>query len=200
MTPSYEVSRRNEWEREFDFPTSQQQIREAKIKFEYRMQLLDLFKATFTHEYSIKVDDTLDEVLNFERHVQFNEDTRLNIVLAEIIRDLRIEGEIDRKGSDTEDDPDPELVEVAYSLKLDWKLDELTVLSSIKYNDKGDTFDDVSFNAKASWKGDQLEVTGEYQFDKIYQGHHGAEGREAQTQPEAQLQVLTSRGFLTGRR
>ena len=67
VTPSYEVSRTNEWERGFDFPTSQQQVRDARIKFEYQFQLLDMFKATFSHEYDYKVDDTLDEVLNFER-------------------------------------------------------------------------------------------------------------------------------------
>ena len=167
VTPGYEVSRKNDWEREFDFPTSQEQIRDARIRFEYQFQLLEMFKATFTHEYDMKVDDKLDEVLNFERILQYTEDTRLTVVLAEIIRDMRLEGEIDRKGSDTEDDPDPQLVEVSYALKLDWKINELSLLSSIKYNDKGDTFDDVSFNAKASWKGERLELTGEYQYDKI---------------------------------
>ena len=58
MTPSYEVSRTNTWEREFDYPTGQQQVRDARIKFEYQMQLLDLFQATFSHEYGIKVDDS----------------------------------------------------------------------------------------------------------------------------------------------
>ena len=67
VTPSYEVSRTNDWEPGFDFPTSQQQVRDAKIKFDYQFQLLDMFKATFSHEYGYKVDDTLDEVLNFER-------------------------------------------------------------------------------------------------------------------------------------
>jgi len=167
VTPSYEISRTNEWERGFDFRTSQQQVRDAKIKFDYQFQLLDLFKATFFHEYSFKVDDTLDEVLNFERLLQFSEDTRLTILLAEIVRNVRVEGEIDRQASDTEDDPDPELVELSYSLKLDWKLEDLVVLSTLKYNDKGDTFDDVSFNAKVGWKRDNLELTGEYQFDKI---------------------------------
>jgi hypothetical protein len=167
VTPAYEVSRLNKWERPFEYPISQQQIRDARIKFEYQMQLVDMFKATFSHEYGVKVEDNLDEVLNFERLLQFSEDTRLTVLLAEIIRDVRLEGEIDRKASDTEDDPDPELVELSYSLKLDWKLEQLSVLSSIKYNDKGDTFDDLSFNAKAVWKSERLEVTGEYQYDKI---------------------------------
>lgn len=166
VTPSYEATRLNEWDREFDFPISQQQIQEAKIKFEYQMQLVDLFKATFTHEYGLKIDDTLDEVLNFERQLQFSEDTRLSVVLAEIVRDVRLEGEIDRSASDTEDDGDPQLVELSYSLKLDWKLERFSLLTTIKYNDKGDTFDDVSFNTKASYKISTLEFTGEYQFDK----------------------------------
>jgi len=167
VTPGYEVSRANTWERDFDFPTSQQQLRGARIKFEYQMQLVDMLKASFSHEYGIKVDDKLDEVLNFERVLQFSENTRLSIVLAEILRDVRLEGEIDRKASDTEGDSDPQLVELSYALKLDWKLDRWSVLSSIKYNDKGNTFDDVSFNARASWTGARLEVSGEYQFDKI---------------------------------
>jgi len=167
VTPSYEVSRTNNWKRGFDFPTGQQQVRDAKIKFDYQFQLLDLFKATFSHEYAYKVDDTLDEVLNFERQLQFSEDTRFTILLAEIVRDMRVEGEFDRRASDTEDDSDPELVELSYALKLDWKLENLLMLSSIKYNDKGDTFDDVSFNFKAAWKYNDLELTGEYQFDKI---------------------------------
>ena len=140
---------------------------DTKIKFEYEMQLVDLFKATFTHEYGVKTDDTLDEVLNFERKLEMNEDTRLNILFAEFIRDVHLEGEIDRKASDTEDDPDPELVELSYALKLDWKFENLVVLSSFKYNDKGDTFDDVSFNTKAGWKYEDFDVSGEYQFDKI---------------------------------
>lgn len=167
VTPSYEVSRVNEWELLFDYPTRQQQVRDAKININYLMQLLDLFKLTFSHEYGVKVDDSLDEVLNFERVLQFNESTRLNVVFAEIVRDLRLEGEIERRASDTEGDADPQLVELSYVLKLDWKYEELSLLSSIKYNDKGTTFDDVSFNAKASWKGERLEVTGEYQYDRI---------------------------------
>jgi len=167
VTPGYEVRRTNEWERERDDPINQQQVRDAKIRFAYQMQLVELFKATFSHEYGIKIDDNLDEVLDFERLLQFNENTRLTILLAEFVRDLRVEGEIDRRASDTEGDPDPQLVELSYALKLDWKFQRLSVLSSIKYNDKGSTFDDVSFNAKVGWKGEQLEVTGEYQFDKI---------------------------------
>jgi hypothetical protein len=167
VTPGYEVSRTNDWDVNIEDPASQEQIRDAKIKFEYQMQILDLFKATFSHEYGVKVDDKLDQVLNFERILQFNENTRLTVAIAEIIRDLKLEGEIDRRASDTEGDPDPELVEVSYALKLDWRIADFSLLSSIKYNDKGDTFDDLSFNTKASWKTDQLELTAEYQFDKI---------------------------------
>jgi hypothetical protein len=167
ITPGYEVSRTTDWDPDVVDPITQAQARDAKIKFEYQMQILDLFKATFTHDYDVKTEDKLDEVLNFERVVTFSEDTRLSVTIAEIVRDLRLEGEVDRRASDTEGDPDPELVEVSYALKLNWKYRDLSLLSSIKYNDKGDTFDDLSFNAKASWRTERLELTAEYQFDKI---------------------------------
>lgn len=167
VSPMYEVSRTNDWERGIEAPASQKQVRDAKIKFDYKFQLAEMLKVAFSHEYGVKVDDTLDEVLNFERVVQFNENTRLSIVLAEIVRNLIVEGEVDRKASDTEGDPDPQLVELAYSLKLDWKFDYLILLSTFKYNDKGDTFDDVSFNTKVGWKYEGLELTAEYQFDRI---------------------------------
>lgn len=168
VTPTYETSRTNEWDSGFDDPSVQTHVRDGKVKFEYKLQLLDMLAATFSHEYGIKVEDELDEVLNFERTLDLTENTRLNVLVAEFIRGLRLEGEVERKGTDTEGDADPELVEVAWSLKLDWKLDELTLSSSLKYNDKGDTFDDVVFNSKLSWKSERLELTGEYQFEKIY--------------------------------
>lgn len=168
VTPSYETSRLNEWESAIEEPSLQTQTRDGKLKFEYKHQLMDLFAATFTHEYGIKVEDELDEVLNFERTLELTENTKLNLLLTEIIRDLRIEGEVERKGSDTEGDADAELVEVSWTLKFDWKLDELTLSSSLKYNDKGDTYDDVTFNSKVVWKGERLELTGEYQFEKFY--------------------------------
>ncbi len=167
ITPTYDVSRKNEWKYPFDYPTSQRQMRDAKIKFEYQMQLADMIRATFTHDYGVKVDDSLDEVLNFARILPFSESTRLSILLAEFFRDMRLEAEIERRGADTEADAEPEVVDLSYALKFDWKFEHLSLLSSIRYNDKGDAFDDVSFNAKATWQGERLEVAGEYQFDKI---------------------------------
>jgi hypothetical protein len=132
------------------------------------MQLHELISATFSHEYGVKIEDELDEVLNFERTLAFNEDTRIGVVIAELVRELKLSGEINRKASDTEEDTDPELIEVSYELKLDWKVDQITLSSSFKYNDKGDTFDDLSFNAKVGWKGERLDLSGEYQYDKIF--------------------------------
>jgi hypothetical protein len=168
VQPSYEAAITTDWDTAKDNPTSERQDREAKIKFEYRMRLLDLFAATFSHEYGVKISDEFDDVLVFERTLQMNEDTRLNVVFTEIIRDLRLEGEIDRKGSDEEHDTDPELVDVSYALKLDWKKDEFQLSSAFKYDDKGDTFDSLIFNTRVGWRNDQFDVSGEYQYEKIY--------------------------------
>lgn len=167
VTPGYQVSRRNSYDRLFEFPITQEHSREAKIRIGYQMQLAGLLKATFSHDYTIRVDDTLDEVLNFDRDLKFNESTQLALVMAELIRNVNLEANVTRSASDTEDDPDPQLVELSYALKLEWKLERLSLQSNLKYNDKGTTFDDLSFNAKASWRYEQLELTGEYQFDKI---------------------------------
>ena len=168
VQPSYEATRETTWDPRVEDPADRKQMREMKIRFEYRRQFVDLLQATFSHEYGVKTEDVLDSVLDFERTVTLNEGTRLTILLAEIVRDLRIEGELDRKGSDTRDDTDPMLVDVAYSLKLDYKLADLSLSASFKYNDKGDTFDDLSFNTKLGWKGERLDVSGEYQYDKIF--------------------------------
>lgn len=168
VTPSYEAVHTAEWEWGFDDPSDQKQTRDARIKVEYKLKLVDLLSATFSHEYGLKLEHTLDEVLNFERTLQLTEDTRLNIAITELVQALRLEGEIARKGTDTEADEDPQLVEVSYALKLELKLDTLSLTSSLKYNDKGDTFDDLSFNTKVALKVERLEVSGEYQYDKVY--------------------------------
>lgn len=168
VTPSHEAGRTNQWDWGLDDPVIQKTFRETKIKFEYRYRLLDLLAATFSHEYGIKVEDELDEVLDFERTLQLNEVTRLGLVITEIVRGLNLEGEVDRTASDTEGDLDPQLVELSYALKLDWKLDTVNFVSTLKFNDKGAAFDDLGFNTKINWRIEQLELTGEYQYDKIY--------------------------------
>lgn len=165
---SGEVSRTTNWEvRAVDFNT-QSQTAEAKIGFNYRYQLLDLIAVTFSHEYGQKRADSLDEVRNFERTAELNEDTRVSLSISNLVRDLKIEGEWDRKGSDTQDDSEPMLVDVSYALKLDWKIEAVSLSTSIKYNDKGDTYNDLTFNASLNLKLDKVSVSSTYQFDKIY--------------------------------
>jgi hypothetical protein len=168
VSPSYEVSRGTQWEWGSDEPSQQTKTQDARINFEYVLELHDLLAAHFSHEYGVKVEETLDEVLNYKSTLQFNESTTLSIAMAEIIRDLNLEGSIQRTASDTEDDADPEIVDVSYTLDLGWASEELVIASSLKYNDKGDAFDDLSLNAKIGWRYERFALTGEYQFDKVY--------------------------------
>ncbi len=142
--------------------------REVKVKFGYKLQLLDLLIASFSHDYTVKVEQELDEVLDYDSELQMSENTSLALTVDELFDGLRIEGEIQRSGTDTEGDEDPQLVEVAYSLKLDWKFDTLTLNSTLKYSDKGDKFDDVSVSTKVSWKIDAFDLQGGYEFSKTY--------------------------------
>lgn len=168
VVSSYQASRSTTWDFGFEGPVDEKQTRDGKIRLDYQFRLLNLLAAKFSHEYGLKVDDTLDETLSYESELQMNEDTRLSVVLAEFIRDLDLEGDIERKATDIEGDTDPMLVEVSYGLQLGWKYEKFALSSTIKFNDKGDSPNDISFNAKLGYAGDSYQISGEYQFDKVY--------------------------------
>lgn len=165
--PEYEGTRENEWDGP-GRPDQQRSVGDFKITFDYKYQLLELLTLTFYHEYATKLTRELDAALVMEEERQLNETTRLNLTLVDWIDGLRIEGEVERKGSDTEDDPDPQLVEVTYALKFDWQIRDLTLGANFKYNDKGDAFDDMNLTTKITWKSVNFGVSGEYQLGKVY--------------------------------
>ncbi|HWR97301.1 MAG TPA: hypothetical protein VN317_02685 [Candidatus Methanoperedens sp.] len=167
VTPSYESSRKSSWD-EFALLTEQTSTSEAKVKVEVKAVLLELLKASFSHEYGQKITRELDEVLNFSRELGFNESTRFNLGLNKPWEGFTVEGEFERKADDTEGDAEGEVVELSYSLKLDWKIEMLSLSSAFKYSDKGDDDDDLEFTAKVGWKGERIDVSGDYQFTKSY--------------------------------
>lgn len=168
VQPSYETSRKTGWDGPGD-PTEESLTTDARIKIEAKAELLrDLLKLTFSHEYGRKILEETDAVLNFDREVAYNETTRLNIALTDLFEGLKLEGEVERKGDDTEDDPEPEVVEISYALKLDWTYEELSLASGFRYNDRDEDDDDLEFTAKIGWKGERVDVSGDYQFTKTY--------------------------------
>jgi hypothetical protein len=167
VEPEYEATREADWEDVGD-PSTQRSISDLRIKIDYKLQVLEMLTATFAHEYGTKLTRELDEFLNFERELQLSESTRLNLLLVDFIEGLRVEGSVERAGSDTEDDQDPQIVDVAYSLKLDWQVKELTLGSSFKYTSKGEDFDDLNLTAKIAWKNPRFGASGEYEFGKVY--------------------------------
>jgi len=168
LLPSYEASRTESWD-ELGDPTGDTSTSDLNIKFEARAELFrDLLQLTFTHEYGQKITHETDEVLNYTRELGYNEDTRLNVAINDLIDNLDLEGEIERKADDTEDDAEPQVVEISYSLKLDWSYEELDLSSAFKYTDKGEDPDSADFTAKVGWNGENFDVSGDYQFTKNY--------------------------------
>jgi predicted porin len=142
---------------------------DARIKFEAKAQLLnDLLRLTFSHEYGQKITEELDEVLNYDRELAFNESTRLNAAIVDLIEDLALEGQIERNADDTEGDTESQVIEVSYALKLDWRYEALSLTSAFKYTDKGEDADTAEFTAQLGWKGEQIDIAGDYQFTKTY--------------------------------
>lgn len=166
VVPTYETSRKDEWDGPGD-KTLQSYTTDGSFKFELRSLLLDYVKFLLTHEYGQKITEELDETLSFTRKLEFDETTRLNATIDDLWDDFRLEGEIERKATDTEDDPDPQIVEVTYALKLDWRYEALNISSAFKYTDKEED-DEVEFAAKVAWEGEQIDLSGDYQFRKVY--------------------------------
>lgn len=168
FSPSYEAARTTEWEINESLLANQRQSGEYKFRFEYKHEFLDLLGVSFSHEYGVKREDELDKFLNFSRTVTLNESTKLNVVLANLFEDMKIEGQVERKAADTEDDGSPALVDVAYSLKFDWQVSLVSLSTGVTYNDKGDTYDDLGFNAKIDLKTELVDLAADYQFSKVF--------------------------------
>ena len=192
VVPTYETSRKDEWDGPGD-KTLQSYTTDGSFKFELRSLLLDYVNVLLTHEYGQKITEELDETLSFTREARVRRDDAPQRDDRRPLGRLRLEGEIERKATDTEDDPDPQIVEVTYALKLDWRYEALNISSAFKYTDKEED-DEVEFAAKVAWEGEQIDLSGDYQFRKVYTDETE---RGPAAQPEAQLQVLTA-ARLTG--
>jgi hypothetical protein len=166
--PSYEANRATDWDARKPWFNSQKQSGESKFRFEYKHSFFDLLGVTFSHEYGIKREDELDKYLNFERTITMSESTKLNVALADLFEGMKIEGQVERKGSDVQDDASPVLVDVAYSLKFDWQVSLVSLSTGVTYNDKGGAYDDLGFNAKVDLKTELVDLGADYTFTKVF--------------------------------
>lgn len=165
ISPTYQTSHREDWDGPGD-RTKESYTTDATFKFLLRSFAFDLVRLTFAHEYGQKVTEELDETLSYTRELEFDETTRLNAAIDSLWDDFRIEGEIERRAADTEDDPEPQIVEVTYALKLDWEYEEFSLSSAFKYLDKS-VDDEYEFAAKLEWEGERLDISGDYQYKRI---------------------------------
>jgi hypothetical protein len=164
----YEIERVEEYEEREPLVLSESKREEFTIGFQVIKGFGELIMISFTHDISLRWEEEVDEVLNFSELAELAEDTQIKLTLQDFIRDMTLEGEITRKATDTEDDEEPVLIDLTYGLKLDWAINDLDLGASFEYDDNGDTFDESSFNTKVAWERDNINVSGEYQFDKVY--------------------------------
>jgi predicted porin len=164
----YDIQRLTTWEERSPLELSQSKREEAGIRFDFERDFSDMIMFSFAHEFAINWETEIDEVMSEDELVELTEDTQIRLVLADFIRDFILEGDITRKATDTKDDGEPMLVDISYVLRLEWLVDDVNVTASYQYDDNGDTFDASSLNSEIKWSRDTFEVSGEYQFDKIY--------------------------------
>lgn len=168
VKPEYQIDRTTDYE--FNEPLALEQGRQEEFHLlvDYEKDFGELISFGFSNDFGIKRSETVDEVLSTEELVELNEDTKIRLTLAEFIRDMTLDGEITRKATDTQDDEEPMLVDITYTLKWAWVISDFDLEATYEYDDNGDTFDESSFNTKVGWGRDNVNLTGEYQFDKTH--------------------------------
>ena len=98
INPTYELERKTDYTEREPLDFGQERDEEAKLKLEYRRDFTSLIMTAFTYEFGMKWEESLDEVLNREEVVEYSEDTKFKLGLVDFIKDMRLEGEITRKG------------------------------------------------------------------------------------------------------
>ncbi len=165
---TYEITRTTEYELYEPLAFEQRREQELSLEFGYSKTFSRFLEAGFTEEISLRWAEELDEVLSLEEERELTEDTTIRIALVDVINNMALEGEIARQATDLENDEEPMLVNITYSLKWIWEVRDLTLESTFKYDDSGDSFDQSTFNSRVAWSRDNVNVSGEYQYDKTY--------------------------------
>jgi hypothetical protein len=168
IEPSYELERVVEYEAFEPLAFEQARKEEFILKLDYAYDFPRFIETGFTYGITLSREEKVDEVLNFEEVVGLSEETKIQIALVDIVRDMELKGEVTRKATDTEHDDEPMLVNIAYALTLDWEINDIQLGLTYKYDDNGDSFDQSSINTKVAWQYENMDVSGEYQFDKTY--------------------------------
>ena len=168
IAPTYEIERTTSYE--FNEPLALKQTRKENFNLavSYAKDFGRFISFGFANDFGLTKTEEVDEVLNYTETIELSEDTKINLALTDFIRDMTLDGEIARKATDIENDEEPLLVDISYSLSWAWTINDFDLGATFKYDDNGDTFDASSFNTKVAWGRDNVVVQGEYQFDKTY--------------------------------
>ncbi len=167
---TYNVDRTENWDTSMSAAPFDGRTRnwDVQFKFNYDRTFSDILIVKADYSYSFKHEQEQTATLDMSEGLSMNEDSKINIRLQNIIRDLTVEVELSRKASDTKDDEEPLIEDRTLSVKCEWVLGDLSLSTDYKYDNLGDANDTMSFSSKVAYKRDLYEITGEYQLSKTF--------------------------------
>lgn len=156
LEPTYEITLKDDLAK----PESSA-IRDFKMRVAYQVFATRRIEAKLDHTYGRKTDSLL-------ANIQRTDSTTATVAWKDPVPGWQFVFDAVRSATDTsQDDIGPDITST-FGLKADYKLDQLTLNTTYKYDKKSLTDDSETFDAKAGWTTLNWDATLTYTFKKTF--------------------------------
>lgn len=156
LEPTYEITLKDDLAK-----PENSAIRDFKMRLAYQVLTTRRIEAKFDHTYGRKTDSLL-------ANIQRTDATNATVAWKDPVPGWQITFDAVRSATDTSgDDLGPDITST-FGFKADYKLDQLTLNTTYKYDMKSLTDDSETFDAKAGWTTLNWDATLTYTFKKTF--------------------------------
>jgi predicted porin len=136
-------------------------IRDFKTRLAYIVLSTRTIEAKFDHTYGRKTDSLL-------ANIQRTDSTNANVAWKDPFPGWQLSFDAVRSATDTSgDDLAPDITST-FGVKADYKMDQLALSTSYKYDKKSLADDSENFDAKAGWTAPKWDVSLTYTYKKTF--------------------------------
>jgi len=156
MEPTYDITLKDDLVK----PESSD-IRDFKAKIAYKVLSTRTIEAKFDHTYGRKTD-------SLAGNIQRTDSTNANLAWKDPVPGWQLSFDATRSATDTsEDDLAPDITST-FGFKADYKMDQLTLSTSYKYDKKSLSDNSENFDAKVGWTAPRWDASLTYTFKKTF--------------------------------
>ncbi|HYN74362.1 MAG TPA: hypothetical protein VER06_00070 [Candidatus Methanoperedens sp.] len=156
LEPTYDITLRDDLVK----PESSD-IRDFKTRLAYKVLSTRTIEAKFDHTYGRKTDSLL-------ANIQRTDSTNANLAWKDPLPGWQFSFDAVRSATDTSgDDLAPDITST-FGVKADYKMDQLALSTSYKYDKKSLSDDSENFDAKAGWTARKWDASLTYTFKKTF--------------------------------